>query len=355
MWSKSSSDGYALSRFSSFAYQFGVIARPPLELTASATSCCVRRTWRRQDLSSAPRPGCLRSASSDTWSTLLDQGVLCWSNELDRRENSRYGSRTTSSTSARSPSLSSARCGSPTTATTIRCRPASAPSPSAASPTTPRRSPSPGASTAGSSSRCGSARRSGCSSAGIHWRPNALKVAVGKVNAVSGQPWSERLKPEDRDGNQDYLVVPEQPWLDGINSGDGTIRQFVAMPLGDGLHRRGAGHRRGAPRRRAAVRVRAEARQVQEARSAPAVASQRARIVAQATLRALGELLGSTAEVESAAVHVHGEHLVAVTLLAVMAPRTGAQLVSGSAVVRGDEADAVARSVLDALNRRLSG
>ncbi len=87
----------------------------------------------------------------------------------------------------------------------------------------------------------------------------------------------------------------------------------------------------------------------------PAVASQRARIVAQATLRALGELLGSTAEVESAAVHMHGEHLVAVTLLAVMAPRSGAQLVSGSAVVRGDEADAVARSVLDALNRRLSG
>jgi hypothetical protein len=52
---------------------------------------------------------------------------------------------------------------------------------------------------------------------------------------------------------------------------------------------------------------------------------------------------------------MHGEHLVAVTLLAVMAPRSGAQLVSGSAVVRGDEADAVARSVLDALNRRLSG
>ena len=70
--------------------------------------------------------------------------------------------------------------------------------------------------------------------AGIYWRPNALKVGVGKVNAVSGQPWSERLQPEDRDGNQDYLVVPEQPWLDGINSGDGTIRQFVAMPLGMG-------------------------------------------------------------------------------------------------------------------------
>jgi hypothetical protein len=86
-----------------------------------------------------------------------------------------------------------------------------------------------------------------------------------------------------------------------------------------------------------------------------AVPSQRPRLVAQATLRALDELLGSTAEVDSAGIHAHGDHLVAVTLLAVMVPRSGAQLVSGSAVVRGDESDAVARSVLDALNRRLTG
>ena len=33
---------------------------------------------------------------------------------------------------------------------------------------------------------------------------------------------------------QDYLVCPHQPWLDGINSGDGVVRQFVAMPLGSG-------------------------------------------------------------------------------------------------------------------------
>eukprot|EP01027_Heterolobosea_sp_BB2_P012821 GEZU01018548.1.p1 GENE.GEZU01018548.1~~GEZU01018548.1.p1 ORF type:complete len:249 (+),score=75.44 GEZU01018548.1:353-1099(+) len=32
----------------------------------------------------------------------------------------------------------------------------------------------------------------------------------------------------------DYLVVPDQPWLDGINGGDGLIKQFVAMPLGMG-------------------------------------------------------------------------------------------------------------------------
>lgn len=30
------------------------------------------------------------------------------------------------------------------------------------------------------------------------------------------------------------MPLPEQPWLDGINSGKGEIRQFVAVPLGLG-------------------------------------------------------------------------------------------------------------------------
>src|SRR5690349_14850196 len=63
-----------------------------------------------------------------------------------------------------------------------------------------------------------------------HWRPNALKVAVGKVNALSG----ERYHPRLTTAAQDYLVTPPQPWLDGINAGAGFIRQFVAMPLGSG-------------------------------------------------------------------------------------------------------------------------
>lgn len=63
-----------------------------------------------------------------------------------------------------------------------------------------------------------------------HWRPHALQVAVGKVNAVSGEPWSQELHGDP----QSYVVVPSQPWLDGINAGDGFIRQFVAMPLGMG-------------------------------------------------------------------------------------------------------------------------
>lgn len=70
---------------------------------------------------------------------------------------------------------------------------------------------------------------------GAHWRPTAVKIAIGKVNAVSGHPWSEALAGGTEPGGaQDYLVCPNQPWLDGINAGDGFIRQFVAMPLGSG-------------------------------------------------------------------------------------------------------------------------
>ncbi|XVV38693.1 hypothetical protein ACQPXT_36625 [Streptomyces sp. CA-100214] len=60
--------------------------------------------------------------------------------------------------------------------------------------------------------------------------PTALQVGVGKVCAVSGRPWSGRLSHDP----QNYVVLPRQPWLDGINSGTGTVRQFVAVPLGMG-------------------------------------------------------------------------------------------------------------------------
>ncbi len=71
------------------------------------------------------------------------------------------------------------------------------------------------------------------------WKPNALKVAAGKINAVSGRPWAQALAEPVRgrrgqEDLQDYLALPEQPWLDGFNTGEGTIRQFVAMPLGMG-------------------------------------------------------------------------------------------------------------------------
>jgi hypothetical protein len=62
------------------------------------------------------------------------------------------------------------------------------------------------------------------------WKPNAVKIAVGRVNAISGEPDDEALHAD----HQDYVVCPEQPWLDGIHTGHGLIRQFVAMPLGFG-------------------------------------------------------------------------------------------------------------------------
>ena len=62
------------------------------------------------------------------------------------------------------------------------------------------------------------------------WKPNAVKVAVGMINTISGARYDERLHADP----QDYLVCPPQLWLDGINAGHGAIRQFVAMPLGQG-------------------------------------------------------------------------------------------------------------------------
>ncbi len=62
-----------------------------------------------------------------------------------------------------------------------------------------------------------------------HRYPFAFKIAAGKINAISGQEWSNGLSKA-----QDYLVIPEQPWLDGFCVEKGVIRQFVAIPLGEG-------------------------------------------------------------------------------------------------------------------------
>lgn len=87
----------------------------------------------------------------------------------------------------------------------------------------------------------------------------------------------------------------------------------------------------------------------------PAARSHRARLVAAATLDAVSELLGQPCEVESASVVATGVREVAMSVLTLTVPRTGEQILTGAAVVRGDEADAVARSVLAALNRQLTG
>jgi hypothetical protein len=65
---------------------------------------------------------------------------------------------------------------------------------------------------------------------GPNWHPTIAKVCVGKINSISGKPYSESLSAQ----SQDYVVIPNQRWLDGICSGEGIVKQFVAMPLGQG-------------------------------------------------------------------------------------------------------------------------
>lgn len=60
--------------------------------------------------------------------------------------------------------------------------------------------------------------------------PIAVKIATGKINAVTGEDWVDGLHKDP----QDYLVTPDQPWIDGYCIEKGVIRQFVAMPLGGG-------------------------------------------------------------------------------------------------------------------------
>jgi len=62
------------------------------------------------------------------------------------------------------------------------------------------------------------------------WKPSAVTVAVGRINAISGGAWPDTLHAAP----QNYMVCPPQLWLDGINAGAGFVRQFVAMPLGHG-------------------------------------------------------------------------------------------------------------------------
>jgi hypothetical protein len=62
-------------------------------------------------------------------------------------------------------------------------------------------------------------------------KPHAVKIGAGGVNAVTGGP----MVADFAERTQDYLVIPEQPWIDGFKTSGDVIRQFVAVPLGAGL------------------------------------------------------------------------------------------------------------------------
>jgi Ubiquitin family len=73
-------------------------------------------------------------------------------------------------------------------------------------------------------------------------QPFAVKVFVGGINVVTGE--SKRKTPEmvkcqqerfaNNESMQDYVVPPDQLWLDGIATMDGKVMQFIATPVGTG-------------------------------------------------------------------------------------------------------------------------
>jgi hypothetical protein len=67
-------------------------------------------------------------------------------------------------------------------------------------------------------------------------RPYAVQIYLGAVNAVSGKTLADlrRQGAQPSATVQDYVVVPDQKWIDGIATEAGTVRQFVATLTGSG-------------------------------------------------------------------------------------------------------------------------
>ncbi len=158
---------------------------------------------------------------------------------------------------------------------------------------------------------------------------------------VRAAPAAPRTDPTDAAALEDDAADAD----DAEAADDGVVRPAIAAIM----------VRSGKGETEASVTL-AAGDQLFEGRSqGPAGASHRARLVAVATLDAVAELLGQPCEVESSTIVATGTREVALTVLTMVVPRTGEQVLTGCAAVRGDEADAVARSVLAALNRQLAG
>jgi hypothetical protein len=64
----------------------------------------------------------------------------------------------------------------------------------------------------------------------------AVRPYVGGVNGISGEAslgnmtsMLRRMNSQAR--KQDYIILPKQPWLDGIATAPGIVRQFVATAM----------------------------------------------------------------------------------------------------------------------------
>jgi len=59
----------------------------------------------------------------------------------------------------------------------------------------------------------------------------ALKVGVGNINALTGQPWEAGKLTQSP---QNYVVLPNQPWLDGVvdpESDDTSLVRQVGLQV----------------------------------------------------------------------------------------------------------------------------
>jgi len=66
--------------------------------------------------------------------------------------------------------------------------------------------------------------------------PHAVIIGAGSINAVTGKQMKKKGKEFEMslEEQQNYLVVPPQPWIDGWKDKDGKIYQFVAAYMGSG-------------------------------------------------------------------------------------------------------------------------
>ncbi|KAG2074939.1 hypothetical protein BDR04DRAFT_1070838 [Suillus decipiens] len=67
----------------------------------------------------------------------------------------------------------------------------------------------------------------------------AIRIYVGGINGITGEPMIPNMatllkRQNGVEKKQDYIIVPEQPWVDGIATGPGMVKQFVAVPYGSG-------------------------------------------------------------------------------------------------------------------------
>jgi hypothetical protein len=57
--------------------------------------------------------------------------------------------------------------------------------------------------------------------------PVAVMIGAGGINALDGKTFGEKLEEDN------YLVTPPQPWLDGWKTEDGSVYQFIATEAGE--------------------------------------------------------------------------------------------------------------------------